>query len=101
MDFAFVVHRTVCNQKKKNRILQHVYQVLSIFPVLKYQIIRQLAISNTTINSMNFIHSFSNFRPWAFFRILETIFTADTHQVIHTCIKIDKPKLIYRYGQLV
>ena len=24
-----------------------------------------------TIKSMNCIHSFSNFRPWAFFRILE------------------------------
>ena len=28
------------------------------------------------IKSMNCIHSFSNFRPWAFFRILETILTA-------------------------
>ena len=25
---------------------------------------------------LNYIHSFSNFRPWAFFRILETIFSA-------------------------
>ena len=38
---------------------------------------------------MNCIDSFLNFRPWAFFRILETIFTANHYDICLLSIKVN------------